>query len=189
MPPSATALLTRLEAAKSRFGQGAAAETKLLITQLARRTFGDAKSLIRFHEALLFLRAFPHSPSIVSQSEKLLNRFHERVEKLRKLDLDMSPFDDFETSGIAGTTMQDTLNFEAARWLARQIPRSVEIAWGEYEEERAMGSTWPRFMKRRKPGRRSTSQAGRRAKGSGPGSSAKRWPPPRRSMPHSTDRS
>ena len=42
--------------------------------------------------------------------------------------------------------MQDTLNFDAARWLARRIPRNVEIAWDDYEEERAMGSTWPRFI-------------------------------------------
>ena len=60
----------------------------------------------------------------------------------------MSVFDDFDTSGIAGTTMQDTLNFEAARWLARRIPRNVEIAWDDYwdDNERAMGSTWPRFI-------------------------------------------
>ena len=58
----------------------------------------------------------------------------------------MSVFDDFDTSGIAGTTMQDTLNFEAARWLVRRLPRNVEIAWEDYEEERAMGSTWPRFV-------------------------------------------
>ena len=62
----------------------------------------------------------------------------------------MSEFDDFDTAGIAGTTMQDALNFESARWLARRIPRQVEIAWddyrNDYEAERAMGSTWPRFV-------------------------------------------
>jgi hypothetical protein len=46
--------------------------------------------------------------------------------------------------------MQDTLNFDAARWLARRIPHGVEIAWEDYladhEAERAMGSTWPRFI-------------------------------------------
>ena len=51
----------------------------------------------------------------------------------------MSAFDDFDTSGIAGTTMQDSLNFEAARWLIRRIPRNVEIAWEDYDDERAMG--------------------------------------------------
>ena len=146
MPPTLDALLASLEAAKSRFGRGAAAETRRLLDQLSGHNFRDAQSLIRFHETLLFLRAFPQSASLVPQVETLLNRFHERVEKVRELGNDMSEFDDFDTSGIAGTTMQDTLNFEAARWLARRIPRTVEIAWEDYDEERAMGSTWPRFI-------------------------------------------
>lgn len=150
MPPTLDALLTSLEAAKGRFGRGAAAETKVLLDQLSRHSFRDAKSLIRFHETLLFLRAFPQSQGLVPRIEKLLNTFHERIEKRRELAVDMSAFDDFDTSGIAGTTMQDTLNFEAARWLARRIPHNVEIAWddywADYEAERATGSTWPRFI-------------------------------------------
>jgi len=62
----------------------------------------------------------------------------------------MSVFDDFDTAGIAGTTMQDTLSFDVARWLVHRIPRNVEIAWDDYwddyQSERARGSTWPRFM-------------------------------------------
>jgi len=146
MPPSLDALLTNLEAAKGRFGQDAAAETKLLLDQLSRHRFRDAKSLIRFHEVLLFLRAFPQSAALVARIEKLLNTFHEKIEKLRETSVDMLAFDDFDTSGIAGTTMQDTVPFEAARWLVRRIPQNVEIAWEDYEEERAMGSTWPRFI-------------------------------------------
>jgi hypothetical protein len=146
MPPTLDALLASLEAAKSCFGRGAAPEVKVLLDQLARQEFHAAKSLIRFHETLLFLRAFPQSAALVPRIERLLNTFHERVEKLRELGIDMSAFDDFDASGIAGTTMQDTLNFEAARWLVRRIPRHVEIAWDDYEDERAMGSTWPRFI-------------------------------------------
>src|ERR1035437_4383335 len=150
MPPTLDALLTSLEAAKGRFGRGAAAETRVLLDQVSRRRFRDAKFLIRFHETLLFLRAFPQSQGLVPRIEKLLNTFHERIEKRRELGVDMSAFDDFDTSGIAGTTMQDTLNFEAARWLSRRIPYNVEMAWddyrADYEAERAMGSTWPRFI-------------------------------------------
>jgi hypothetical protein len=146
MPPTVDALLGRLEAAKSRFGRGAAAETKILLDQLSRHQFRDAKSLLRLHEALLFLRAFPQSASVIARIEKLLNSFHGRIETLRGLGVDMSTFDEFDAAGIAGTTMQDALSFEAARWLARRIPHGVEVAWDDYEEERAMGSTWPRFM-------------------------------------------
>ena len=150
MTPPLDALIASLEAARGHFGRGAAAETKVLLDQLSRHTFRDAKSLIRFHETLLFLRAFPAAPSLVPRIERLLDTFHQRVEMLREAGVDMSAFDDFDTSGIAGTTMQDALNFDAARWLARHIPHNVEIAWddylADYEAERAMGSTWPRFI-------------------------------------------
>ena len=140
------ALLASLEAAKARFGRGAATEARVVLDQLSRHTFQDAKSLLRFHEALLFLRAFPPSTALISPIEKVLNTFHLRTEKLRELGIEMSAFDDFDTSGVAGTTMQDALSFEAARWLVRRIPNNVEIAWNDYEDERAMGSTWPRFI-------------------------------------------
>ncbi len=146
MPSTLDALLPSLEAAKGRFERGASAHTRGLLEQLSRYHFRDSKSLIRFHESLLFLRAFPQSRAVVAKIEELLDTFHKRVEKLRDLGADMSVFDDFDTSGISGTTMQDALNFDAARWLARRIPRNVEIAWDDYEEERAMGSTWPRFI-------------------------------------------
>src|SRR5580698_8261594 len=146
MAQTLDALLTDLEAAKNNFRQAAASTTVELLKKASRASFRDSKSLLRFHEAMLFLRAFPQSLSVVSSTEKLLDTFHERMEKIRALGADMSDFDDFDTSGIAGTTMQDTLSFEAARWLVRRIPRHVTIAWKDYEEERAMGATWPRFI-------------------------------------------
>ncbi len=146
MPAKLDALLDNLESAKNTFGRGSAANIKRLLRDLSRCEFHDADLLIRFHEALLFLRAFAQSASLVPFVEKLLDTFHGRVARMRAGGADMSGFDDFDTSGIAGTTMQDSLTFEAARWLARRIPRNVEIAWDEYEDERAMGSIWPRFV-------------------------------------------
>ena len=146
MTATIDALLASLDAARSQFSRGSAAETVRLLDQLSRRDFDDAKSLLRFHETLLFLRAFPQSRVVVAHVEKILNAFHQRIAKLRESGADMEVFDDFDTSGIAGTTMQDTLSFDAARWLVRRMPRSVEIVWDDYEEERAMGSTWPRFI-------------------------------------------
>ena len=153
MPPTShypKHLLTQLEAAKSRFDSGHAPVIAKLLAQLSRLHFADPHSLIRFHECLLFLRAFPHAPSLVPRVEHLLNTFHHRVEKLRVLHTDMSLFDDFDTSGIAGTTMQDTLSFDVARWLVRRIPHSVDIAWDDYwddyQADRARGNTWPRFI-------------------------------------------
>ncbi|MFZ0199521.1 MAG: hypothetical protein WB523_22675 [Candidatus Sulfotelmatobacter sp.] len=143
-------LLARLEAAKNRFDSSHAAVIAKLLAQLSRLNLEDPHHLIRFHECLLFLRAFPHAPSHIPRVERLLNTFHKRIDKLRDADADMSLFDDFDTSGFAGTSMQDTLSFDVARWLVRRIPRHVEIAWDDYwddyQSERARGSTWPRFI-------------------------------------------
>src|SRR5579863_10779789 len=143
-------LLALLEAAKNRFGPGASTHLQELLSQLAEKTFREPASLIRFHEALLFFRAFPPGPSLIAKLEKLLNTFHERVDDVRRLGVDMATFDDFDTSGIAGTVMQDALNFDAVRWLARRIPRNIEIAWDDYLDdsanERSLGSFWPRII-------------------------------------------
>jgi hypothetical protein len=143
-------LLTQLEAAKNTFDPGHATRIAKLLTQLSKLQLTDPHHLIRFHEALLFLRAFPHAPSQIPRVENLLNTFHQRIEKLRAENADMSLFDDFDTSGIAGTTMQDTLSFDVAKWLVSRIPRNVEIAWHDYwdddQADRARGATWPRFI-------------------------------------------
>jgi hypothetical protein len=142
-------LLAQLEAAKSRFDPGHATAIAKLLSQLSKQQL-DPAQLIRFHESLLFLRAFPQAPSLVPRVENLLNTFHRRIENLRAANVDMSLFDDFDTSGIAGTTMQDVLSFDVARWLAGRIPRNLEIAWNDYwddyQAERARGNTWPRFI-------------------------------------------
>jgi len=142
-------LLTQLEAAKSRFDSGHSSQITKLLAQLSKFQL-DPRQLILFHESLLFLRAFPHAPSQVQRVEHLLNTFHQRIERLRAAQADMSVFDDFDTSGIAATTMQDSLSFDVARWLASRIPHHVEIAWNDYwddsQAERARGTTWPRFI-------------------------------------------
>jgi hypothetical protein len=153
MPPTSrdpNNLLTELEAAKNRFDPGYASVIAKLLAQLVKFQFTDPHQLIRFHECLLFLRAFPHAQSQVSTVERLLDTFHRRIENLRDLSANLSAFDDFDTSGIAGTTMQDVLSFDVVSWLVRCISSHVEIAWNDYwddyQAERSRGNTWPRFI-------------------------------------------
>jgi hypothetical protein len=143
-------LLAQLDAVKNNFAPGHASSIAELLNKLSAIGFTDPDLLIRFHECLLFLRAFPHAQSHVKRTERLLDTFYRRVEKLGELEADMSVFDDFDTSGIAGTIMQDALSFDVAKWLTRTIPRNVEIGWqdywDDYDSERARGNTWPRFI-------------------------------------------
>lgn len=139
-------VLAQLEGRRYRFDPGDAGHILKMLVSLGAARFPDPRSLIRFHESLLFLRAFPQGPGIVRKTEKLLNRFHERVAALRKTGADMGDFDRMEASGIAGTHMEDSLSFDVARWLTGRMPRKVEIAWDHYDPGRELGSTGPRFM-------------------------------------------
>src|ERR1051326_9037275 len=139
-------LLTRLEQGRYRFGSGEASRVERLLSQLSRQRFADGASLIRFHEALLFLRAFPQGPGVVSKTEDLLRSFARRVEQLSQAGADMEQFDPLEVSGIAGTSMEDTLSFDVVRWLVRRLPGKVEIVWKDYGEDRALAAVWPRFV-------------------------------------------
>jgi hypothetical protein len=139
-------LLQELEDQRYRFGRAESTRTARVLSELGARKFTDSASLIRFHEALMFVRAFPPSPRVMYKAESLLNSFWKRVDHLRQAGVNMDELDPLEVSGLAGTKMQDTLSFDAARWLVRHIPGRVQIAWDNYEEERAMAATWPRWI-------------------------------------------
>jgi hypothetical protein len=143
-------LLARLEAAKNRFDRDQLSQLNRLLSQFVSISFDDPQQLLRLHESLLFLRAFPPAPSTIPRIERLLNDFHLRINALIASGVDMSVFDDFDTSGIAGTTMQDIVSLDVAQWLAQRIPRNIEIAWADYwddyQGERSRGDTWPRFI-------------------------------------------
>jgi hypothetical protein len=141
-----TRTLNRLDEARRIFGPGAHRTTERLLTQLERRKFKDADSLIRFHEALLFLRAYPQSARIVRLSEKILASFADRVEALHAAEVDTSAMDHPELSGIAGTAVTDTFSYYIVRWLLRRHSAQVAFSWDWFEDENRLAATWPRFM-------------------------------------------
>jgi|CZKY01.1.fsa_nt_gi hypothetical protein len=138
--------LTQLEASRYSFGRNEAASIVKQLNRLDAKRFPDPASLIRFHEALLFLRAFPQGPAVVRVTGRILNSFHRKVEALRKAGADTDDFEPIEVSGIAGTQMEDTLSFDVASWLIKRMPGKVEIAWENYEPGRELGNTGPRFI-------------------------------------------
>jgi hypothetical protein len=145
MPPF-DRLLARLEHDKTNFSRGNASKVQRLLAALGRRQFGDPQPLIRFHDALLFLRAYPHNAAVLRQAERWLDSFIVRVQRLRAAGADMSVFDPEQVSGIAGTTMQDTWNYDVVRWLARRFSRNVAIDWMNYDLEARLAATLPRFI-------------------------------------------
>ena len=137
--------LSELEAARYRFGRGDDIHVHVLklLTALDAARFTDSASLIRFHEALMFVRAFPQSAAVLRAAERILNNFHTKVEALVEAGADMDAFDTFEVGGIAGTTMEDTLSFDVARWLVRRMPGRGRDCVGELRAGARVGDHRP----------------------------------------------
>jgi hypothetical protein len=134
------AWLDRLDLWKSRFGQTGDGQLERLLSQLARRAVRDPQSLIRLHETLLFLRAYPRSAEVARLADEILFSFADRIAD------DVDPFEAPEVSGIAGTSLTAVFSYEVARRLAARYPRAVEIAWDRYDEPDRMGNVIRRFL-------------------------------------------
>ena len=137
--------LELLEELKRPASAGGRARLRSLLSGLARRRFDDAPSLIRFHEALLFLRAYPQSPSLLRQTERLLAAFKRRVDRLRDSE-DFYEFAEPRVSGIAGTYFSAIFGYDITRWLAARYPSRVEIEWEGYESAAQLAAVLPRFL-------------------------------------------
>jgi hypothetical protein len=139
-------LLDQLDELKREFGEHQEQRAEGILSRLARQKFGDAESLIRFHEILLFTRAYPQTSGILRQVEKTLASFGDRIRLLRDMDADLSPLDNPEVSGIAGTSVTDTFTYNIVRWLWKRHPSQVKFDWDWFEDENRLAATWPRFM-------------------------------------------
>ena len=139
-------LLTRLETAKRRVGEIDPAELRRLLLRLGRARSSDAESLARFHEALVFLRAFPPNHAVLRHVESLLQSFSQRMAVLAARGADFSALDNEELSGIAGTELTAFWNYDEVSWLVQRFPGSVSIVWEEYEHTDRLAAALPRFL-------------------------------------------
>ncbi|MGH9941300.1 MAG: hypothetical protein ACRD9R_02955 [Pyrinomonadaceae bacterium] len=117
-----------------------------LLAQLSRRRFTDADPLLRFHEALLFLRAYPPDAAVLRQTEEILGGFKQRVDTLREAGADLSALVTPEAAGVAGTELLAVFSYDVVRWLARTHTARVAFDWDGYEELPRVVATLPRFL-------------------------------------------
>jgi hypothetical protein len=133
-------LLDRLDLWRGRFGPTGDGQLERLLAKVAKHRFRDATSLIRLHETLLFLRAYPRSGAVARLADQILFQFADRIGD------DLEPFEEPEVSGIAGTSLTAVFSYEVARRLAARYPRAVEVAWDRYDEPDRMGNVIRRFL-------------------------------------------
>src|ERR1035437_4707185 len=104
--------LPELETSKLGCGAGSASRIEKLLASMRDVQFASTESLIRFHDVLLFLRAFPQSRKVAQLADDLLTGIVHQVERDRKSGADLELFDNEEFSGIAGTTISDNFTYD-----------------------------------------------------------------------------
>lgn len=127
-------LLDRVEELKRPAGARDPLRLRKVLAQLERRRLRTAAALIRFHESLLFMRAYPQSAAHLRQVERLLSSFKKRVDELSESGADLSPLSEPDVSGIVGTSFSALFSYEIVREIWRLHPSQVSLDWDGYEE-------------------------------------------------------
>ncbi len=141
-----------------------------LLTRLETARVAEAAALLRLHETLCFLQAYPDDAEVLARVDGALAAFPQRVARLgpgarRRL----------HDSGIAEATLDYPFGYPMARWLGRRFPRETEVAWNRFEEVERLDETlsllasaaegdafseggmgWRRWLRVAKGGRRMT---------------------------------
>lgn len=128
--PTLDPLLDRLERCSLRRAAGDGREAAQVLARLTGALFTEAAALVRCHELLLFLRAYPHDRAVLRRAESLLVSFHRRVESLRSSpSFEPASLTRPEVSGIAGTSLSINWCYDLVRHLAARHPGRIDIDW------------------------------------------------------------
>lgn len=139
-------LLDQLDEAKRNFSDRGRAAIGRTLTRLHRARIGEPEELIRYHEALLFLRAYPQTTELLKLAENELRTFAERIERHRSDGVDLVVLEHPEVSGIVGTGVSDTFGYFITRWLVHQQQGRVALDEDWIEDESRLAPTLPRFI-------------------------------------------
>ena len=127
MQVNPTQMLRELESIQGHFGDPQATRRKLvLLTALAKERMRSAAAVLRLHEALCFLRAYPDNKAVLAQVESMLRGFALRGDLRQHRDA-------LGNSGIAGTTITYSFFWPMARWLAHTHPHQLHLDWEAME--------------------------------------------------------
>ena len=144
MPPAQDAAFAVLSDPRVR--REPAARIARALARLHRAAARDPKILLRLHDRLLFLLAYPPSRAIRKRCEALLRDVSRLVAKLEAADADMALFDDPEVAGVAGTTITTDFSFDLARYLLARHRGRVSIDWGGADSWDRARASWPEFV-------------------------------------------
>lgn len=129
-------LLERLERLRPVFGGEAEGDKLALLEALRRRRLATAAHVLRLHDLLCFMRAYPDGPRLLAVVERMLTDFPSRPD-LRRHRAALAD------TGIAGTAIEYRFYWPTAAWLARRWGRSLSIVWRDFERRDQLADLLP----------------------------------------------
>ncbi len=132
----ARGLVDALAAVASRYSPEARSEKFRLLEELEGRPVRQPVALLRFHETLCFLQAYPDDPEVLARVDRALATFPDRVKRLGRTGLER-----LYDSGIANATLDYPFGYPMARWLAARFPRECGVAWASFEDADRLDET------------------------------------------------
>jgi hypothetical protein len=130
------AALRALERTAREYGEGLAARKLALLARLEGAGLARAADVLRLHEVLCFLRAYPDDRPLLDQVERMLAAFERRADLRRHAKA-------LADTGIAGTSIHFRFFSPTAQWLARHWPECLRVDWSEFENDGDLGDLLP----------------------------------------------
>lgn len=123
---TAARALRRIESLRLRYDPRRAVKKRVLVASLTLARFGRADLLLRYHEALCFMAAYPDDARLLALVRRELSAFAHRPELARYRD-------ELADSGIAGTATRYNYFWMMSRWLAERFPKRLALDWSRPE--------------------------------------------------------
>ncbi len=110
------------------FGPDAAPRKLVLLKALSQAHMINADAVLRLHETLCFMRAYPDDAAVQAQVASMLRRFDKRADLKEHRDA-------LVDSGIAGTAIHYRFFHGQAQWLAQHWPAQLRLDRDDAEPE------------------------------------------------------
>ncbi len=135
----AAEVLTALEREKGSYGEECAVTKLALLRRLGRIRLRTARGVMRLHEVLCFLRAYPDDADVLAMALRMLAHFHRRADLKQHRD-------QLADSGIAGTAIRYRFFWATACWFARCWPGLLQLDRDNDEAGQRIGTALPLLL-------------------------------------------
>ena len=136
MTRGAVALLRRLEESRAQFDRSAETRKLALLEALDGRSLATSDQVLRLHEVLCFLRAYPDGPRLRARVVAMLATFERRPDLRRHRRA-------LADTGIAGTSIEYRFFWPTAHWLVRRWGRHLGIVWADLDQRDRLADLLP----------------------------------------------